>query len=456
MRDVHWEEGMFLRPHHMQAQQRFSLEQLGLERTLHLAHPWGVHEIRVGTEDLEAKRLVVTRLRAVMRSGLTVDSEACGGIDPIDFGELFERTSEPIEFLLGVPLATPEMTQVLKPGDDRRLRRRYRLHKLGFRDESDPESRADLELRVANARILVPDEDLTGLEYFPLVRVKRGTGDAAGVPQLDTDFVPPCVSVSGSAVIASRLNDLATQFGATMNEQRRAMAREAAPPLESRVRLQTLARHWTRVRAINEAPRATSPAVLHEALSAALAELAAIDERIEPIRLPDFRHEAPGPALLDLIDQVRPRLRGEEGDVLVLRVPFEPVMDALVATVPPQAAQASTARFFIAITSTSEPMGLSAFVQERDKFKVQSEETARFPTRGVALREDRSPPAQLPPVADTIYFQLDVARDARAEDSWRTILSEGRIALYSPERERFAHIERAELCVILSRREVSS
>ena len=47
MEQVHWHEGLFLQPHHLQMMQRQVIDQFGAERGLAMPYPWGLIEYRL-------------------------------------------------------------------------------------------------------------------------------------------------------------------------------------------------------------------------------------------------------------------------------------------------------------------------------------------------------------------------------------------------------------------------
>ena len=71
--EVHWHEGLFLQPHHLQTMQRALNERLGDERRLVWAYPYGLIESVLSTDVLENMIIQFERLRVVMPSGLEVD-----------------------------------------------------------------------------------------------------------------------------------------------------------------------------------------------------------------------------------------------------------------------------------------------------------------------------------------------------------------------------------------------
>src|SRR5262245_22386414 len=69
---VHWHEGMFLRPHHLQAAQRYWAHQGMLGEKWDLHYNWGLRAIDLDLDALSNYRCVVRQLRARLRDGTLV------------------------------------------------------------------------------------------------------------------------------------------------------------------------------------------------------------------------------------------------------------------------------------------------------------------------------------------------------------------------------------------------
>src|SRR6516162_4392771 len=91
VRPVHWHEGMFLRPHHFQAAQRYYAHELERGTRWNLHHDWGVRAIDLEREALANHRFVVRGLRARLRDGTLVSVPEDGDLPVLDLKPAFER-----------------------------------------------------------------------------------------------------------------------------------------------------------------------------------------------------------------------------------------------------------------------------------------------------------------------------------------------------------------------------
>ena len=105
--DVHWNEGLFLQPHHLQRSQRGVVERIRAERKLAWPFPWGLVSARLSRDDLENFRLRFDRLHAVMPSGLEVNFPEDADLPVVDIRQAVARSSGSLMVKLAVPLWHP-------------------------------------------------------------------------------------------------------------------------------------------------------------------------------------------------------------------------------------------------------------------------------------------------------------------------------------------------------------
>src|SRR5436190_17849855 len=100
---VHWHEGLFLQPHHLQTMQHYLLEMLGIERKLGTIHSYGVVDMKLSADALENMLIRFDRLRVVMPSGLEVAFPENADLPSLDIKAAFEASSNPFRVSLAVP-----------------------------------------------------------------------------------------------------------------------------------------------------------------------------------------------------------------------------------------------------------------------------------------------------------------------------------------------------------------
>src|SRR6185295_4706473 len=101
---VHWHEGLFLQPHHLQALQRQMQHLVASERRVRSAYPYGVVEARLSPDALENMLVQFDRLRVIMPSGLEVNIPENADLPALDIKQAFAAGSGGFRVSLGVPL----------------------------------------------------------------------------------------------------------------------------------------------------------------------------------------------------------------------------------------------------------------------------------------------------------------------------------------------------------------
>src|ERR1700757_978475 len=280
---VHWHEGLFLLPHHLQRIQRGLYESTSAERRLGWAYPYGVIDARLSNDDLENLRLRFDRLHAIMPSGQEVLFPQDAELPAMDIKQAFESRGRFIVYL-GVPLWFAARANCVNPGQtaDPRAKILYRIAETEVADENTGENVKTIPPRRVNARLLLDDEDRSDLEVIPLLRVMRAAGEEVGLPRRDPEYVGPCFVLNGSAALRELVRDLSSQVLGSRQELVLQIARGGFTidtmrgiQFEQVMRLRTLNRFGARLEALVETPN-LAPFDIYLELRELLGELAAL------------------------------------------------------------------------------------------------------------------------------------------------------------------------------------
>ena len=103
--EIHWHEGLFLQPHHLQRMQRSVHDQIGAERRLASPFPYGLIEARLSRGDLENQRIRFERLRAIMPSGQILDYPGNAEIPSLDIKQALAKSRADSRFRSVCPVA---------------------------------------------------------------------------------------------------------------------------------------------------------------------------------------------------------------------------------------------------------------------------------------------------------------------------------------------------------------
>src|SRR6478672_6449640 len=281
---IHWQEGLFLQPHHFQRMQKSLGDEIASERRLAWPYPYGLIEARLSRDELENKRVRFDKLRAIMPSGLEVNYPVAAELPSLDIAQAFSKGDGSFTVSLGVPLwqTSRANTVPITQDADTRAKLLYRVTEAECHDENTGENPKPVQVRKINSRLMFEHEDVADMEVLPLLRIVRATGEDVGLPKEDPEYVPPCLVLNGSLVLREMVRDLVSQVEASRKELVVQITRGGFSlenmrglQIEQMLRLRTLNRFSGRLPSIIAAPIATPFSVYLE-LRELLAELAAM------------------------------------------------------------------------------------------------------------------------------------------------------------------------------------
>jgi type VI secretion system ImpJ/VasE family protein len=447
---IHWHEGLFLQPHHLQVLQRELSEVPGRVRRQSWAYPYGVAELRVSSDALETMLVRIDRLRAVMPSGLEIDVPGNTDLPALDIKRIFQGTGGGFKISLAVPLWQEGRANTVEPrsdgqsrtGDDARVKRLYKISEVSRSDENTGENAQPMLTRRYNARLVVDGEDTADMEVLPLLRVVQAQSDQT-IPAEDKEFVPPAMVLSGSRELLRRVKDLVSKVEAARLELVNQMTRGGfvtenlrPPQMLQILRLRTLSRFAaslpTMVGGGVSGPATVSPLAVYLQLRELQGELAALSPDRDPFEAPKYDHDNLGLVFAELDRRIRPLLRGDV-QKRFLEAPLVREGTGLgVALTDEHLTQPNG--YYLGIKTKMEPAVLAKLVEDGDRFKFMSKSLVRTNLYGVKLQEDRHPPMELPSMNTLHYFRLNLAESERM---WDRIKQEKAVGVKWPEGESF-------------------
>jgi type VI secretion system protein ImpJ len=318
--EIHWSEGMFLRPHHLQTAQRY-LENV-IRTGLDAARPfgWGFLELSVAPEPLENFTFRLDACTVRMKDGTWVRIPENTEVPPLNFQKALEAAKGALVIHLGIPLMQevranavslqePELTQ----GSPR-----YEPHPVTRRDENTGQNPQTVYVRRMRGRLFAGGEDMTGYETVRVAAVTRSDRPGA-IPELDATGSGPLLAVQADRSLSAMMVSLADQIEAK-DEVMAREAREHHMLFTDGVAANT--EHLLKLHALNES-RAYFRALLQSSvvhpfdvfvtLSRLIGHLAVFHDDLVPPVLPPYDHDRPGACLVPLktriellLDALRP------------------------------------------------------------------------------------------------------------------------------------------------------
>jgi type VI secretion system protein ImpJ len=439
--EIHWCEGLFLQPHHLQLMQRNVIERFARQARMFWSYPYGLIEAKVSDDQLENMRVSFDRLRVIMPSGLEVNVPDNTNLPSLDIKQAFASTSGSLTISVGVPVWYSSRGNVIEKGDDQdwRTKRTYMVAEIERTDENTGENPQPVQIRQINARLLLENDDRSDLEVLPLLKITRAVGEDIGLPRRDRTYMPPCFVVSGSTVLRELLHDLISQVMASRNElvvqiNRGGFSVEnmRGVQFEQMLRLRTLNRFTSQLGSLISIPSKVAPFQMYLLLRQLLAELAALRPDRDQYEVARYDHDDPAFAFNELSTRIRGLLKGVVR-AKYLKIPFTKDQEQKVfaATLTDEALSLPN-EYFLAVKTKQDPSELAKLVLDRDKFKMMPQSLANQRIFGVQLAQELYPPVELPAQVGLHYFRVMRGESARL---WERIQQEKTIAVRWPGAE---------------------
>lgn len=197
----HWHEGLFLRPHHLQAADRYTARLVDQNTRFAQWYAWGYRRCEIDEAALGGFRFVVRDLEARFRDGTVVKLPDDAPLPDVDLKEaLLGRTS--LDLFLAVPTLRPGQPNTAGAASANPAR--YRVHAVPVEDENTGVNPQSLQFRSYDVRVLTGDDDRSGYEVLPLARLEKADRPEA-TPQMAVGFIPPVLSCDCWPVLQQKI-----------------------------------------------------------------------------------------------------------------------------------------------------------------------------------------------------------------------------------------------------------
>jgi type VI secretion system protein ImpJ len=212
--EVHWYEGQFLGPHHLQSFQRYAQYLGHVQATWGHPYAWGLASLKLDHELLEERQFVVHSVQARLKDGTLLDLARPKNPDEDQYGlslDLRELLNEdgPVSVYLAVPLRRAFRHETARPY----LRTdRYHTREVEQCDENSGDNPQPVSYRFPNARLIgTRQEELPGFSALKLAQVVR-KDNRFGTAMLDSGYVPPLLDCSAWEPLWDNLRAVAARL----------------------------------------------------------------------------------------------------------------------------------------------------------------------------------------------------------------------------------------------------
>ena len=402
---VAWHEGMFLRPQHFQAQDRFTEAQLNARVASLRPWPWGLTELVVDQDMATLGKFAVVRAAGVLPDGTPFAiPEDFPPPAPIDIPD------DTREALVSLTLPARQVGAVeFGDGDSRALEARYLVTETEVADAySDDRTSEPVGLGRPNLRYGVTRDQTYGRVTLGVVRIREVQNKRL---MFDDRYIPPTLDISAAARLGGGLSDI-TGRAAQRAEELALRAVEAtdggSDTFASFLLLQALNR-WLPVLEHLQFLPTVHPERLYQELASMAGELATlIRPDRKPPPLPRYDHENPQTCFDPVFDLLQSMLSAVF-ERSAMQLPLDEAGPGAYISKITDSNLYRTGYFYLAVASAApveEIRGLFPSVAKIGPVqKMRQIVDSALP--GVPLRHTPTPPPQLRVLPGFVYFELD-------------------------------------------------
>ena len=327
---VVWSEGMYLGPHHFQAQNRFFEDVTHFGISSLWFEPYEPIGLELDAEALRSGTVSLVHARGIFPDGLAFHMPES---DPLpatrNIADLFPPIRESLTVMLALPPHKPQGNNCALSEEEARSDTRFVAEPHLLADENSGLDEKPVPLGRKNVRIVLDTENTENLLTLPIARVKR---DGSGNLVYDERFIPPCVQISASESLLKmtrRLIDILQEKSAAL-----AVTGQRKGKFQSGLSPQEIARFWF-LHAINSslAPlrqffhsKRGHPEELFVELSRLAGALCTFGMESHPRSLPLYKHLALDQCFEELDQHIRTHL-----EIIIptncLTIALQPVAD---------------------------------------------------------------------------------------------------------------------------------
>jgi type VI secretion system protein ImpJ len=409
-RAIHWYEGMFLRPHHMQVADRHAQSLLKDSEDWYHPFNWGIRSLDLDRAAIGNYTVVLRSCEARFKDGTKLSIPSDSTVDPIELkGAL--AGSGAVTVYLAIPSWHADRANVAeRPTADGP---RYWIDVVEYPDENTGGGEQSIEVRRVRARLLLSGQDHTGYEVLPLARIERSAQTEAP-PQLAVMYVPPLLVLDAWPELWRGLQSLSYQIGARIDQLAaqvvdRGISFESQVPgdAERLLKLAVLNAAWSYFQAIAFVPGLT-PLAIYQELCRLVGQLAIFSEARRPPALPTYDHEDIGGCFTTVLEYIRLGLETVAPSAFEKRY-FERAGEHLQVSLEP-AWMSSDRTMFLGVETELSDEECEQLLRSMD-MKLGSaarvEQIFKMALRGLKLVPVVRPPRALPAGAGTVYYQIE-------------------------------------------------
>ena len=429
---VHWSEGLFLTPQHLQQTDRYHEAMLvGGLRSL-CGNAYGLTELRIDEDALNGGDFILQAATGLMPDGLYVEipghdtrpqSRAIAGS--------FPASQEKLSVYLACPLSKSNALEANAEGMSEGRLLRYRTKPIKLKDESSGANERDLTISVSNLRVAFEGE---GLEDSTCIKLCELTRTATGGFAVAPSFVAPVLYVSASnwlftmlrriiEVLSTKSSDLA----ASRRQRGSGLVEFSMSEAANFWLLHTCNGYIPGLMHLYNQPR-VHPEQLYMILARLAGELTTFSAEGSPRDLPQYAHDN----LYQTFSALEARLRGLLEVTIASRcvnIPLEKTRESLYSGKFLDERLISASKLYLAVQSGVAPEKVINEVPAKAKISSRDrvDKLIAMAMRGLLMKHMPAPPPDIPVQPGRQYFYVE-----KTGEHWEAIAQSRTISMYFP------------------------
>jgi len=165
---VIWSEGVFLKPHHFQQQDRYIEHMVGSVRGMGLPHPWGLRRLALDHDLLAIGKVAITEVVGVLPDGTPVDAPTS---DPLPEPLAIDDDAAGQTLYIALPLRRPGVRET-GTADEPHKMLRYLANDEWVRDNTiDTQTEEPLEVGSLALSLFRDRDNLDGFAACGIVKI---------------------------------------------------------------------------------------------------------------------------------------------------------------------------------------------------------------------------------------------------------------------------------------------
>lgn len=422
---VVWSEGLFLRPQHMQQQERYLERFVDLRAAALRPYGWGFHELALETDLLAIGKFGIKSARGVFADGTPFSMP---NDDPLPPALDVDANWRDQTVYLTLPLRSPTTPDSGRGGAPAETLFRFRVRETEVHDASGSvEGLTPLEVGGMSCRLLPQSQPMEGLTQIPVARIVECRADRRVM--LDDAFMPSglsCQAVPRLLTFLTELLGLLHQRGEALASRVALTDRGGAAEIADFLLLQVVNRCQPLIAHLAEAPL-LHPEDFYRALVAMAGELATFTAPGKrPAAFPPYRHEALRESFEPVITALRISLSAVM-EQTAMPIPLEERKFGVWVAVVPDPTLFDSAAFVLAAKADVKSEDLRRQLPAQSKIgpveKIRDLVNLQLP--GISVTPMPVAPRQIPYNAGYLYFEFD-----KHSAMWRMLKTSGGIAFH--------------------------